>query len=83
MLLPCRPSTLGEARGGLEMRGDDEPAARWLAAWAESAAEERDVLLQLPGGWFELTNATIAKVPGAEGRYVVRFDRRSAAAGPE
>lgn len=80
--LPHRPTTLGEARGGLEMLGDDEPTARWLRAWAESPDKERDILLRLPGGWFELTHATIAPIPGPPARYVVRFDRRRAAEAP-
>jgi hypothetical protein len=90
--LPHRPTTLGEARGGLEMLGDDEPTSRWLRAWAESPETERDILLRLPGGWFELTHATIAPIlgapvtspqPGPEpARYMVRFDRRCAAEAP-
>ena len=80
--LPQRPTTLGEARGGLEMLGDDEPTGRWLRSWAESHDEERDILLRLPGGWFELTHATIAPIPGAGARYLVRFDRRCATEGP-
>lgn len=82
VILPHRPTTLGEARGGLEMLGEDEPTARWLRAWAESRDEERNILLRLPGGWFELTHATIGPIPGAPARYVVRFDRRYAAEAP-
>jgi hypothetical protein len=80
--LPSRPSTLGEARGGLQMVGDDESTTRWLRCWAESIGEERSLLLRLPDGWFELRAATIAPVPGEHERYVVRFNRRSADAGP-
>jgi hypothetical protein len=80
--LPSRPSTLGEARGGLQMVGDDESTTRWLRRWAESIGEERSLLLRLPDGWFELRAATIALVPGTQEHYVVRFDRRSADAGP-
>jgi hypothetical protein len=80
--LPSRPTTLGEARGGLQMVGNDESTTRWLRRWAESAGEERSLLLRLPDGWFELRLATIALVPGEAEQYVVRFDRRSADAGP-
>lgn len=80
--LPSRPTTLGEARGGLQMVGGDESTTRWLRLWAESIGEERSLLLRLPDGWFELRAATIALVPGALEHYVVRFDRRSADAGP-
>jgi hypothetical protein len=76
--LPNRPTTLGEARGGLQMIGGDEKTARWLSTWAESAGEERRILLRLPGGWYELEGATIAIVAGEREHYIVRFDRRSA-----
>lgn len=74
--LPDRPTTLGEARGGLRMVGSDERTTRWLRAWAESGGGERSLLLCLPGGWFELCAAIIAPTPGAEDDYVIRFDRR-------
>lgn len=81
--LPARPDTLGEARGGLEMLAEDDATTRWLADWASSEAEERTILLQLPSGWFELTNATIARPePADTTRYIVRFDRRSSVRGP-
>jgi len=76
--LPNRPTTLGEARGGLHMIGGDEKTARFLSTWAESAGEERSILLRLPGGWFELSSATITVVAGEREHYIVRFDRRSA-----
>jgi hypothetical protein len=80
--LPDRPTTLGEARGGLQMVGGDEKTACWLQTWAESDDEERNIALRLPGGWFELHAATIRVLPGASARYVVRFDRRSPSDGP-
>lgn len=91
--LPDRPTTLGEARGGLEMVADDETTARWLQRWAASEGEERSLLLRLPDGWFELRDATImvapapplgglAGGPAAREHYLVRFDRRSADQGP-
>lgn len=80
--LPARPDTLGEARGGLEMLAGDEATSRWLTAWASAESEERTLLLELPSGWYQLTNATIAEVPGAVGRCIVRFDRRSSVKGP-
>jgi hypothetical protein len=80
--LPSRPTTLGEARGGLEMIGEDAPTTHWLQTWAESPGEERNIVLRLPDGWFELSAATIALVLGAGGHYLIRFDRRSLVAGP-
>jgi hypothetical protein len=80
--LPNRPTTLGEARGGLEMIADDAPTARWLRSWSESHGEVRNLVLRLPGGWFELCAATIALVLGAGEHYRVRFDRRYMVAGP-
>jgi hypothetical protein len=80
--LPNRPTTLGEARGGLEMIADDAPTARWLGSWADSHGEERNIVLRLPGGWFELCTATIALVLGAGAHYLIRFDRRCMVAGP-
>lgn len=80
--LPSPPTTLGEARGGLEVVGEDEGTTRWLRAWADTRGEERNLLIQLPGGWFELTDATIATAPGTEGAHVIRFNRRSAARAP-
>jgi hypothetical protein len=80
--LPNRPTTLGEARGGLEMIADDAPTARWLQSWAESHGEERNIVLRLPGGWYELCAATIAFILGTRERYVVRFDRRCLVVGP-
>ena len=75
--LPNRPTTLGEARGGLEMIAHDAPTARWLQSWAESHGEERNLVLRLPDGWFELSTATIALMMGAPEHYLVRFDLRS------
>jgi hypothetical protein len=83
VMLPDRPTTLGEARQGLMMIGGDEKTSRWLATWAVALGEERSLLLQLPSGWFELRAATIAPVPGAPERFVVRFDRRSPDHGPD
>lgn len=80
--LPDRPSTLGEARQGLQMIGGDDGTTRWLQAWAAAAGEERSILLCLPGGWYELRASTIERLPGAEERYLVRFDRRSPDSGP-
>jgi hypothetical protein len=80
--LPDRPSTLGEARHGLQMVASDAETVRWLGAWAAAEGEERSLLLRLPGGWYELRSATIARVPGAGERFVVRFDRRSPDQGP-
>jgi hypothetical protein len=82
--LPDRPTTLGEARGGLQMIANDAPAARWLSSWAAIPGEqERSVLLRLPGGWYELSDATIASIPGGGERYLVRFNRRRSVAAPE
>lgn len=80
--LPSRPATLGEARGGLEMIGEDARVTLWLERWAESHGEERNIVLRLPDGWFELSAATIAFIPGARGHYMIRFDRRSLVEGP-
>jgi hypothetical protein len=80
--LPNRPTTLGEARSGLEMVADDARTARWLETWAEAGSEERSILLRLPGGWFELSDATITFVAGARSHYLVRFDRRTPNGGP-
>jgi hypothetical protein len=80
--LPGRPTTLGEARGGLEMVGSDELTTSWLRRWAEVTGEERSILLHLPGGWFALRSATVTLVPGELEHYLVRFDRRSADTGP-
>ena len=80
--LPNRPSTLGEARGGLEMMGGDEATARWLQRWVETGGDERNLLLQLPDSWFEVSAATLTLVPGGGERYLLRFDRRSASDGP-
>jgi hypothetical protein len=82
VVLPDRPTTLGEARRGLHMIGGDQETTRWLQTWAAAGGEERSLLLRLPGGWFELRDATIAPVPGVDERYVVRFDRRSPDHGP-
>jgi hypothetical protein len=80
--LPSRPTTLGEARRGLHMVASDERTRQWLRTWAMIDGDERSVLLRLPDGWFELCHATIARVPGAEEHYVVRFDRRCPDPGP-
>ena len=80
--LPNKPTTLGEARGGLEGIGGDEPTARWLRGWAESVGDERDLLLRLPSGWFELCNATIASMLGNGEHYLIRFDKRCSATAP-
>jgi hypothetical protein len=80
--LPNRPTTLGEARGGLEMVGADAEASIWLQRWADSPGAERDLVLRLPDGWFELRAATLAAVPGAAKHYLVRFERRCPARGP-
>jgi hypothetical protein len=84
--LPSRPTTLGEARGGLEAVAGDAPTASWLRTWAESNGEERSIVLRLPGGWFELTAATVAPVAGAQAsageHYLICFDRRSLVTGP-
>jgi hypothetical protein len=80
--LPSRPTTLGEARGGLEMIADDGPTAGWLRSWAESHGEERNIVLRLPDGWFELSDATIARILGAGEHYMIRFDRRHLVEGP-
>ena len=80
--LPTRPTTLGEARDGLEMVGSDELTTGWLRRWAAVTGEERSLLLRLPGGWFALRSATVTLVPGELERYLVRFDRRSADSGP-
>jgi hypothetical protein len=74
--LPNRPTTLGEARGGLEVIADDTPTAGWLRSWAEAHGEERNIVLRLPDGWFELSAATIARIVGDGEHYVIRFDRR-------
>jgi hypothetical protein len=80
--LPSKPTTLGEARGGLQMVADDAKTSLWLQTWAESDCEERSILLRLPGGWFELHAATITLLPGARAHSIVRFDRRTATSGP-
>lgn len=80
--LPTRPTTLGEARGGLEMIAHDVPTGQWLQSWAESHGEERNIVLRLPDGWFELCAATIALVLGTPTHYLVRFDRRFQVTGP-
>jgi len=80
--LPTRPTTLGEARGGLEMIADDAQTACWLQSWAGSQGEERDIVLRLPGGWFVLCAATIAVIEGAREHYMIRFDRRCLVKGP-
>lgn len=80
--LPNRPTTLGEARSGLQMVAGDARTARWLETWVESGDEERSILLRLPGGWFELSDATITLVAGARSHYLVRFDRRTPNGGP-
>jgi hypothetical protein len=81
--LPDRPTTLGEARGGLSMIGIDESTTRWLQRWLESGGEERSILLRLPEGWFELCDATIALLHGVKEQYLVRFNRRFQGEGPE
>jgi hypothetical protein len=83
VLLPDRPTTLGEARGGLRMVGSDEVTTRWLRTWAERGGGERSLLMCLPGGWYELRDTTIARAAGAAEEYVIRFDRRTAVEGPD
>jgi hypothetical protein len=86
LTLPSRPTTLGEARDGLEAVAGDARTARWLQTWAESNGEERSLVLRLPGGWFQLTAATVALVADAQTNagehYLIRFDRRSLVTGP-
>lgn len=82
VMLPNRPTTLGEARGGLEMVGGEERSALWLRSWVASGGDERCLLLRLPDGWFELRFATIAPLPGTDDRFVIRFEGRSAGQGP-
>jgi hypothetical protein len=76
--LPSAPGTLGEARGGLEMVGDDAATRAWLLGWAAAPGETRDIVLELPGGWYVLHDASV--VSADEAGVTVRFDRRYPAA---